>query len=139
MKTNFKNPDIMKLIWQFFKFSLTGSIVTFFSLIIYWLCIYLDISYVIANAIGFVITVAISYILNNTFTFTNKGKKSWSWKALLRVYMTYFLTGVLVATFFLWLWIEVLEINNNIAPLLNLFITIPLNFIMNKFWVYRRS
>lgn len=53
--------------------------------------------------------------------------------------MTYFLTGVLVATFFLWLWIEVLEINNNIAPLLNLFITIPLNFIMNKFWVYRRS
>lgn len=76
MKTNFKNPDIMKLIWQFFKFSLTGSIVTFFSLIIYWLCIYLDISYVIANAIGFVITVAISYILNNTFTFTNKGKKA---------------------------------------------------------------
>lgn len=128
----------MKVVKQLIQFGFVGGIITGLSLIIYWICVYFGIHYQIANAMGFVITVAISYILNNTFTFRNEGNREWSWFALLKVYASYSITGIFLSAFLLWLWTDVLSINVNIAPLLNLCFTIPLNFILNKFWVYKR-
>lgn len=59
---------------QFISFGLTCGINTILNLLIYWGCIDIGIHYFLANAIGIVITVAISYVLNNLFTFREEGK-----------------------------------------------------------------
>lgn len=128
----------MKIIKQLIQFGFVGAIITGLSLVIYWVCVYFGVHYQVANAIGFVVTVAISYVFNNMFTFRDEGGQKWSLIALLKVYVSYSFTGILLCSFLLWLWTEVFEINVNVAPLLNLCFTIPLNFLLNKFWVYKR-
>lgn len=141
MNENFDNnrdKKVIKLIKQMISFGFVGGIITVLSLVIYWICVHFGVHYQIANAIGFGITVAISYVLNNILTFKDNEKIEWSMAALLKAYASYSITGIFLAAFLLWFWTSVLKINVNIAPLLNLFFTIPINFILNKFWVYRR-
>ena len=32
-----------------------------------------------------------------------------------------------------------IRINQNLAPVINIFFTVPLNFLLNKFWAYRKK
>ncbi len=91
------------------------------------------------SVLGFVITVAISYVLNNLFTFKGDEKPEWSIKTLLKVYSSYALTGLILHNALLLLWIDCLGVNENIAPIINLFFTIPLNFLLNKLWAYKKG
>lgn len=121
---------------QLLSFGVVGIIITLLGLMIFWLCVYVGIHYQIANAIGFIITVVIAYVLNHRFTF-NKRKGALSIKGMFKAYASYSITGLFLAAFLLWLWTERLGINKNVAPLLNLMFTIPINFLLNKFWVYK--
>lgn len=123
---------------QFVSFGIVGGINTLLSLAIYWICIHLGIHYLLANAIGFLITVFISYVLNNTITFRKEGTKpEWSLKVLLKVYASYFLTGMILNSVLLYFWNDIIGINQSLSPVLNLFITVPLNFLLNKIWAYK--
>ena len=122
---------------QFVNFGFVGVINTILNLAIYWFCINNGMHYLLANGIGFVITVFSSYILNNLVTFRKKGKGfEWSIKTLLKVYVSYFLTGMILNSVLLYFWNDFIGISENISPLLNLIVTIPLNFLMNKLWAY---
>lgn len=138
--------DLKRFIWkkdiirQFFKFGIVGGVNTVLSLIIYWIMVGLGIHYFAANTVGFIITVAISYVLNNIFTFKEMGEKiRWSFITLFKVYAAYFLTGIVINTSLLWFWNDYIGINKNLSPILNLFITIPLNFLLNKLWTYKNN
>lgn len=129
----------IEYIKQFVSFGLIGGLNTLLALGIYWLVVYLGGHYLLGSAVGFVITVAISYVLNNLYTFKGDEKPDWSLKKLLKVYVSYALTGLILNNFLLWLWIDVIGINKNIAPVINLFFTIPLNFLLNKLWAYKKK
>lgn len=125
---------------QFISFGLIGGFNTLLSLIIYWVCIRIGIHYLIANTIGFIITVSLSYVLNNLFTFRKEGNKTeWSVRTLFKVYASYFFTGIIINGILLWFWNDIVGINENLSPVLNLFITIPLNFVLNKIWAYGKT
>ncbi len=130
---------LIEYIKQFISFGLIGGLNTFLSLGIYWLVIYLGGHYLVGSVLGFVITVAISYVLNNLFTFKGDAKPEWSLRTLIKVYASYALTGLILHNILLLLWVEALGINENLAPILNLFFTIPLNFILNKLWAYKKK
>ncbi len=130
----------IKLFEQFFSFGVIGLINTVLNLLIYWGCVAIGLHYLLANAIGFLITVAISYVLNNAFTFRNGGKKpEWSLRTLGKAYASYFMTCIVINSILLWFWTDLIGVNVNLGPLLNIFITVPLNFLMNKFWVYGKK
>ena len=125
---------------QFISFGLIGGFNALLSLVIYWCCVGRGIHYFFANAIGFIITVAISYVLNNIFTFKHEGQKiEWSMYMLIKAYASYFSTGMLLNSILLWIWNGIIGIDENLSPILNLFVTVPLNFILNKVWVYSKE
>lgn len=124
---------------QFITFGLIGVVITVLSLLIYWGCIRFGLHYQVANALGFIITVALSYILNNIFTFSDKKKIYWSIYSLLKTYASYSITGIFLAGFLLWIWNGVFGIDEKIAPILNLFFTVPINYLLNKYWVYKKQ
>ena len=124
---------------QFIKFGFVGGINTVLSYVIYYvLCIILGFNYLLSQGIAWFITVFISYVLNNIMTFSDGGSTNWSIKNLVKVYISYSVTGLFLATFLSWIWVDVLSIEKAFAPIINLFFTIPLNFLLNKYWAYAK-
>lgn len=132
--------NLKKGIIQFIKFGTVGAINTVLSYAItngaYYL---LHLHEQISNIIAFVITVFISFMLNGKFVFTENKEERNFWKSLLKVYASYSITGVFLTAILLYIEEELLGIPHYIATLMNLVVTIPLNFILNKFWAYKEK
>ena len=92
------------------------------------------------NLLSFLITVLISYLLNSRFVFRQQeeGRQPW-YKALAKVYASYALTELVLMGILLFVQERLLGIPHYIATFLNLCITVPLNFLLNKFWAYRKK
>lgn len=134
-----KNKEQIKnLIIQFIKFGTVGAINTVLSYAItngaYYL---LHLHEQISNIIAFVITVFISFMLNGRFVFTENKEERNFWKSLLKVYASYSITWVFLTAILLYIEEELLGIPHYIATLMNLVVTIPINFLLNKFWAYK--
>ena len=125
---------------QFFKFGIVGAINTVLSYIITNTCYYgLRLHEQICNLISFLITVLISYLLNSRFVFRQQEEMRQPWyKALAKVYASYALTELVLMGILLFIQERLLGIPHFIATFLNLCITVPLNFVLNKFWAYRQ-
>ena len=90
--------------------------------------------------IQFVLSVLWSFYWNNKKVFVlQEGEKRSMWQALLKTYISYSFTGLFLNSALLVLWIRVLGISEFIAPIINLLVSVPLNFIINKFWAFRKA
>ncbi len=125
---------------QFVKFGIVGGINTILSYIITNGCHYLlKLDGQVSNIIAFVTTTFISFLLNSNFVFKENKEKRSFWKSLLKVYASYSITGLFLTAILLYIEEQVFGIEHYIATLMNLIITVPLNFILNKFWAYKRK
>ncbi len=92
----------------------------------------------ISQTAAFIITVFISYLINSTLVFKKEeGKERNPWKTLIKTYIAYSFTGILLNNVLIYIEVELLHFSPLIAPLLNLIIDVPVNFFMNKLWAYR--
>ena len=90
------------------------------------------------NIVEFVLSVLWSFYWNNRFVFTVKeGEHRSVWKALLKTYLSYGFTGIILNNVLSWVWITQLGISKFIAPVINLLFSVPINFIMNKLWAFK--
>lgn len=129
---------------QFVKFGLVGLSNTLLSYVLNIGTLFLlkpwnlSWDYFAGNMVGFVLSVLWSFYWNNKYVFTaTDGEKRNPWKALLKTYISYGFTGIILNNIFSWLWITKLGVSKMIAPLINLIISVPLNFIINKFWAFK--
>ena len=139
-KSRFSEHPAGRLLTQFIRFGLVGVTNTAISYGIYALVLWLHGHYILASVLSFLISVAWSFLLNSRFVFrTEEGASRVWWKTLLKTYLSYGLTGLLLANALLYLWIDILGVNEYIAFLFNLVITIPANFLLNKLWAFRSN
>lgn len=128
---------IQALVVQFIKFGFVGVSNTLISLAVYYICLWVGIHYIIGNALGFVVGTINAYFWNNKFVFKKKkGEIRDTRKSVIKVFCSYGFTLGL-STVLLALWVDGLHIPESIAPIINLLVTIPLNFVLNKFWAFR--
>ena len=126
--------DTWNKIFQFIKFCIVGVSNTAISLVVYYIFVLINKSWYIAgNAVGFVVSVLNSYFWNSRFVFKKTDEVG---KTMFKTFAAYG-TNLIIGTALLYLFVDILHISEFIAPLLNLIITIPLNFILNKFWVMK--
>lgn len=135
-------------LFQFVKFGMVGAWNTVFSYAINVVCLLLfkkagvlqtaNLDMYVANTIAFIISVLVSFLLNSKFVFTlEEGQSRNFWKALMKSYLSYGFTGIILNNLLAYLWVNVLGIDKFIAPLISLIIAIPINFIMNKLWAFK--
>lgn len=122
---------------QFVKFGIVGLTNNAISYVVYLILISLGLHYTPANIIGFTVSVFNSYYWNNKYVFKDEGGRVW-WSTFIKTYISYAGTGIVLSNILLYLWIDVLGISAVIAPLINLVITVPINFVVNKFWAYQK-
>lgn len=147
------------LLTKFIKFGLVGVLNTIANQVIFMLCIHFNIHYIVANAVAFIISVLHAFLWQYNLVFKSEEKEIW-WKALLKTYVSYASTGLLLNSLLMIMWVDIIHIQNytewltnivnniginisnsdlatDITPLLNMCVTIPLNFILNNFWAYK--
>lgn len=125
---------------QFVKFGIVGGFNTIFSYVIVNVMYYAwGIHEQIGNATAFVITVFISYMANSRFVFRESAKEQSFLAGLVKVYISYSITGIFIVGILLYVESDILHIPLYISTFANIFITVPINFILNKFWAYRKK
>lgn len=125
---------------QFIKFGIVGLSNTLIHYVTYLICIYLGCHYIVASIIGFAVSVTNAFYWNNKYVF-KKGEEEE--RSILRAYMktvaSYSTTSLFLENILLVVWVDVLHIDQRIAPLVTLIITIPLNFLLNKYWAFGKK
>lgn len=138
------NSDLKQKFIQFIKFGIVGLSNTIISYVIYVVSLLImqkyqmlpKTDYLVAQFFGFVLSVLWSFYWNRRFVF-KEGAEKVSWPvALLKTYASYAFTGILLNSILSFLWVEYLHIPKLIAPVINLLVSVPLNFILNKFWAF---
>lgn len=124
-----------KGLMQFVKFGIVGLSNTAVTYLVYILLVSLHCPVMPAYVIGYVIGILNAFYWNNKYVFKEENSRS-VLKALIKCFTSY-IGSFLLSAALLILWVDVLGISKYIAPLLTLLITIPLNFIMNKFWAFK--
>lgn len=128
--------DFFALIWQFIKFGIVGFSNTLISLAVYYILVFFGWNYLLANTMGFLISVCNAFFWNYRYVFKDKTETSIP-KSFSKVFITYGIS-YLVSTFLIWLMVDILHISEWLAPLIRLVVTVPLNFVLNKLWAFRK-
>jgi putative flippase GtrA len=138
--------SVEETIIQFVKFGLVGVSNTLISYVLYVVSLLLlrripgleAINYILAQVVAFVLSVLWSFYWNNRLVFKQKeGQQRTIIRTLLKTYVSYSFTGLFLNSILLVLWVQFLGISEFIAPIINLLISVPLNFVINKFWAFR--
>jgi len=146
-------PKIRQTFIEFVKFGLVGVSNTIISTAINWAAIYIlektvftdeqmmnTVGILLANFIAFALSVLWSFYWNNKYVFTKKdGEKRNVWAALFKTYCSYAVTGIVLNSLMLLLWVNVLHINKYIATIVNLIVNVPINFFLNKLWAFKKK
>ena len=131
---------------QFVKFGIVGVTNTLISYVLYVMSLWLfqkagilpKADYLVAQMIAFILSVLWSFYWNDKMVFVQEdGQNRVWWKALLKTYVSYSFTGLFLNSILLVLWVQVLGISEYLAPLLNLLFSVPINFLINKFWAFK--
>lgn len=131
---------------EFLQFGLVGVSNTIISYLLYVVtlllvsksCVKFD--YIIANIVSWLLSVLWSFYWNNKFVFKKEeGEKRNIWAALFKTYVSYGFTGLILNNILSVLWVSVLHISKMLAPIINLVISIPINFFMNKLWAFGKK
>lgn len=139
MKKLLEKPLFQKL-WQFIKFGIVGLSNTLISLAVYEACIFLGVHYLLADPIGLVVSVVNAYYWNNRCVFGDGQKKPFSHHV--RMYfksLAAYGGAAIVNLLLLALWVEIVGIPEWLAPFINMAVTIPINFLVNKYWTFGKK
>lgn len=118
---------------EFFRFILFGGINTLAGYLIYALLLRFF-PYLVAYSIMYILVVSGSYILTSKFVFGQKLGLSKAVRYPL-VYIVQYLLGIISLYFF----VQVLNVNKLVAPLLVVMLAVPISFFLSRRIVKGRS
>lgn len=133
---------------QFVKFGIVGVSNTVISYVLYTgslllmrqFSLFPQVDYLLAQIVAFVLSVLWSFYWNNKMVFTlNDGEERSIIKSLIKTYISYSFTGLFLNSILLILWVQVIGISEFIAPIINLLVSVPINFLINKFWAFKKK
>ena len=127
---------VQSLVKQFFKFGMVGVTNTVIAIVVYNALLYADVHYIIAYTLAFLVSVVNAYIWNRRFVFNKQA--SGGRKTFLKVFLAYGSTGLL-GMGLLYLMVRYAGVSKPLAQILILFVTIPVNFFLNKLWAFKEK
>ena len=133
-----------KTFLQFVKFCVVGVSNTLVNYFLYLLFLFIftklgfvDRNYLPAHVMAFLLSVLWSYYWNNRYVFkAGEGEERVWWKTLIKTYLSYAFTGLFLNMVLLYVWIDILHLSEIVAPIVNIVINVPINFVINKFFAY---
>lgn len=136
-------PKILDDIYQFIKFIIVGlsnTVVGYIANIV-TLILLKDYNvgwdYFAGNISSFIFGVLWSYYWNSKYVFkTAEGEKRNHFVSLIKTYLSYAFTGLVLNNVFSYILVDILNVSKLIAPLINMILGMPINFLINKLWAF---
>jgi putative flippase GtrA len=122
---------------QFIKFGIIGFLNTITGYVIYSVLVYFGFHYFIGSIIAFVVGVSNGFYWNNKYVFRKQDEYRNTIMAVIKYFISYGLTGLILQNALLYAFIDILRFSEYIAPIFCLFLTVPSNFLLSKFWTFR--
>jgi putative flippase GtrA len=127
----------VKSLKQFVKFGVVGISNTLVSYIVYVALVYLGLNYLISSMAGFALSVLNAFYWNNKYVFTRKGQPNRiALIPFLKCVLSYGITGLVLQNILLYVLVARLGVSKFLAPLVILTLTVPLNYILNRYWAF---
>lgn len=138
--------DVKNLIFEFFRFGMVGVTNTVISIAVTYGLLFVagklclsswspEVQMVVSSFLGFSCSFFNAYYWNSKLVFKKDGTDFFG-KSFFKSYFCYFVTW-LVSYIFTTITASQLSISRFWIPLLTLFVTVPLNFLVNKFWAFK--
>jgi len=148
INTQMQGSNLLSLMIQFIKFGIVGVSNTAISYGIEMLFFYVilvnspmsqNMKVIVTSVCAFIISVSNSYFWNNRFVFKAE-KKNLRAHAIsyFKTVIAYGVTGLLLSPAIKMVLVGY-EMPYYWASLISLIVTIPLNFVLNKFWAFRKA
>lgn len=129
----------VSLFLQIIRFGIVGVFNNLIFLVVYYIVVSINEKlYLFGNVLGFLVSTLNAYLLNSRFVFNEKKKNKTQRGSFYKTYAIYTLS-LGISTGLLYLFVDIISISEKIAPIISLMVTVPLNFVLNKFWVYRKK
>lgn len=121
---------------QFIKFACVGCSNAVVLLVVYYVVVLTcgESAYLLGQTLGYVIGIVNSYLLNSKFVFSATGSRPRG--VFLKMCLCYAVTYIVQAGI-LYVGVEMLYISEMIVPIIAIFITTPMNFFLNKWFVFQ--
>lgn len=138
MRTEQDWDKVRKTVFQFIKFGIVGVSNTLINYAVYFILVYFGVHYLAGNAVGFFVSVANAFYWNNRVVFRRQeGRGRNLLHAFVKSLISYSFSSLFLTSVLLYLWVDCLQISPYLAAIINLAITVPLNFVLNKFWAFK--
>ena len=124
------------LVWEAVKFAMVGCSNVAINLVGYWILMSFGMHYVPAYGISYLVSIINAYFMSNKFVFKEEeGEERNRLISMLRVFSIYIGTFV-ISEILLTVQIDYLQWSDSMAPVINLFVTSPISFFLNKYWAF---
>lgn len=125
---------------QVFKFGIVGVFNTVISYVVYVVLVYIGMHYLAANVIAYFAGIINSFIWNSRYVFKAEEDPNRNpFKVFVKTLAANAFTGLVVNNVLLVLWVNVLNLSDYLGPILNVLVTFPINYILNKYWAYKKE
>ena len=119
---------------QFINFGIVGVSNMLVAYSVYAILVYFNVHPQIANIFSVLVSILNAYVWNRFWVFSQTATKKVT--APIRFIVVYG-GNLLLGMVLLYLYIDVWHLNKYIAPFISMPVTIPLNYILNRFWVFK--
>lgn len=123
-----------KDIFELFSYVVVGGLTTLVNFVVYFFCTHIQIHYLIANVIAWIFAVLFAYVANRKYVFkseANDKKEEFIQFVGLRA------ITLLVESALLFVCIQLLAMNENIAKILVSVVTVIGNYVFCKFMIFK--
>ncbi len=129
--------DLYKKYEEIINYLIVGGMTTLVSIGVYALCTKcFHINYMIANVVSWIISVLFAYITNRIFVFKSKSEN-----IILEVYQffKYRIFSFLIEIFLMYVFVELISIDDMISKVIVQIIVIVLNYVFSKLFVFKKE
>lgn len=126
--------DKKKNLIELVAYVVVGGMTTLVNFVVYFLCTHVDIHYLIANVIAWVFAVLFAYVANRKYVFKSEGNNQ---KAEFLQFVSLRAITLLVESLLLFVCIQWLSMNENIAKIIVSIVTVIGNYVFCKFMIFK--
>ena len=123
---------------EIINYLIVGVLTTLVSIVAYFIFAKIfGINYLISNVISWIISVAFAYVTNKLFVFKDKEKDKK--QVLIQIYqfVKYRLLSLIIDVLLMYVFVELIKMDDMIAKVINQVIVIVLNYVFSKLFVFK--
>lgn len=135
-----KIKELVNKYAEVISYLIFGGLTTIVNIIVFYLFdSILDVHYLFANAIAIIASILFAFFTNKKYVFKSSTPTAKLWLKEFSLFVSFRLLSAVFDMASMWLLVDGLELNTNIAKIITQFIVVVLNYAFSKFFIFKQG